>query len=132
MSIFQIGQIVAVLVLSCASFLAFGMQRTAIIISRRAGVSVKVSNLLLPSWFWMVWLLIAAKWGVLLFIAATWSTWIAGSLIALDFIFSAIAPIPHQFYMATFRRRIAHLRTIDPSAAEFTETLLSCSGIEKN
>ena len=109
------------------NFLAFGMQRTTLLISRELGVEPAIAGLLLPKWFPLVWLIILTKWGVLLFIAMYLSFWFALALGIITFVLSIYLPIPWWKYIPFYRRRIEQLRIVDEKVGQELEAMLGAS-----
>jgi len=100
-------------VLFILEFVAFGMQRATLRISRVAGSPPRFGALLLPSWFPIVWLVRLIKWAVLFYIAFTWSWVIAGGLLFANIILLAILPIPYSVYFPLFHSRINKIKASD-------------------
>jgi hypothetical protein len=125
----QIVLIATFVMLFTIKFLAFGMQRATLLISRESGVPPKFSALLLPAWYPAVWLVIAAKWGTLLLIALNWSWWIAGALALVELFLSSILPIPYKAYIPSFRRRVEQHKNSDPALGKALEAMLNSSRI---
>jgi len=111
-------------------FLAFGMQRATLLMSREAGVAPQIGALLLPSWFPIVWLFRLVKWAILCYIAFAWSCVVAGGLLAADFVLSAILPIPYSAYLSAFRSRINGIKASDADAGHALEQMLNSSKIQ--
>ena len=84
----------------------FMMQRSALEISRAAGIDRRDGRKMLPLWYMTVWPVQIAKWGSLIAIALEihWGT--ALVLLALTFILTTIVPIPHQHFIPLFRRKV--------------------------
>jgi len=91
-------------------FLAFGMQRATLLMSREADVPAKIGALLLPSWFPIVWLVRICKWGILITIVFLWSWSVAIGLLVANVILSSILPIPYGIYIPFFRERILQVK----------------------
>ena len=79
-------------------FLALGMRRATLLMSREADVPAKIGAILLPSWFPIVWLVRICKWGILITIVFLWSWSVAIGLLVANVILSSILPIPYGIY----------------------------------
>lgn len=108
-------------------FVAFGMQRAVLLISRETYMPYQVAEALLPTWFPAIWILRVAKWGCLLTIAFTWGWSIAGGLLAAEVVLTAILPIPYGLYTTTFWKRATQIREEDPQAGELLQQILLAS-----
>ena len=108
-------------------FVAFGMQRATLLISREAEMSPQIGKMLLPSWFPIVWIVRICKWSVLIAIAFTWSWGIAIGLLVADVILSSILPIPYSIFIPSFHKRIAQIKQSNVNAGNALETILNGS-----
>ncbi|MER2511511.1 MAG: hypothetical protein ABTQ25_03660 [Nitrosomonas ureae] len=113
-------------------FLAFGMQRATLLVSREADVPAKIGALLLPSWFPIVWLVRICKWGILITIVFLWSWSVAIGLLVANVILSSILPIPYGIYIPFFRERILQIKQIDIEASTALEEILNTSKIHRS
>lgn len=84
----------------------FMMQRSALEISRAAGINLRDGKRMLPLWYVTVWPVQIAKWGSLIAIALEIHWGMALVLLALTFILTAIVPIPHHHFIPLFRRKV--------------------------
>ncbi|MBX3306270.1 MAG: hypothetical protein KF751_09515 [Nitrospira sp.] len=110
-------------------FVAFGMQRATLLMSREADVPPRIGLLLLPSWFPAVWLVRICKWTVLVFIALNWYWVIAMGLLIVDVVLSSILPIPYSAYVPAFRKRAQQIKQLDFEAGTALEEMLNSSKI---
>ena len=129
--ILEISLLVFAIVL-LLELVAFAMQRTTLLISRELNVSPKITELLLPKWFPLVWAVRILKWLVLIYIGYFISIWIAVGLLVLNVILSTFLPIPYQKFVSIFKKRIEELKTIDLEAGEELEQMLEMASIIKN
>lgn len=113
-------------------FLAFGMQRATLLMSREADVPAKIGAILLPSWFPIVWLVRICKWGILITIVFLWSWSVAIGLLVANVILSSILPIPYGIYIPFFRERILQIKQIDTEAGTALEEILNTSKIHRS
>lgn len=111
-------------------FVAFGMQRATLLISREADVPYHVASALLPLWFPATWILRITKWSCLIAIAVMWSLGVAGGLLVAEIILSAILPIPYGVYMPLFWKRVSQIKKENVEAGEFLEQMLGASKIQ--
>lgn len=108
-------------------FIAFGMQRATLLIAREADVPYQFAKALLPTWFPAIWIIRITKWGGLLTITYTWSWGVACGLFVVDFILSAILPIPYSLYTPVFRKRVARIKEENSETGELLERILCAS-----
>jgi hypothetical protein len=93
-------------VCSIFEYVAFGLQRTALLISRQSGMSKEQIYLLLPVWFPLVWLVILVKWAV-----AGLILWKFGWRPVLIIVYtsyllsSVLLPIPYNLYRSYLKNR---------------------------
>ena len=127
----QPAAIILFVVLACVVFLAFGMQRTTLLLSREANAPAGSTALLLPMWFPAVWLPRVGKWALVLYIGTTWSWPLALGVAVADFLLAVFLPIPHRMYVSLFRRRIDQLRSSNPEIAHALDELLRSSSLTK-
>lgn len=110
-------------------FVAFGMQRATLLMSREANVSPQISEMLLPTWFPVVWLVRLLKWIVLFAVAFTWSWGVAIGLLIANTILATFLPIPYSAYISTFRKRISQIKLLDIGTGTKLEEILNGSKI---
>lgn len=121
--------IITFAIIFIVEFVAYGMQRAILEMSREAGLPYQVAAIMLPSWYPAVWILRIAKWAVLIFIAFTWSWIVAGGLLFADFVTSSILPIPYQAYVSSYQKRIDQVKHIDHETGQLLESMLNGSKI---
>jgi len=112
-------------VLWIVKFSLFGMQRTALLISRSACRPYQgVGKLLLPTWYPLTWLVIIGNWCVLFAMAIYWNWIIALVLAIVGFVLSVTTPIPYSLYEIYFRHRAKKMVGHDPETATILFDLL--------
>ena len=117
--------IVTFVVVFIIEFVAYGMQRTVLLMSRESGLPYQIAETILPSWYPAVWLLRIAKWGILIFIVLSWSWIIAVGLLIADVIAPSVLPIPYFLYIPSFRRKLEGIKKIDYQSSQVLEAMLN-------
>lgn len=112
-------------------FLAFGMQRTTLLLAREVDAPSDATAILLPMWFPVVWLPRLAQWALLVYIGSNWSWWLAISLWIASVGLSAFLPIPHKAYFPAFRKRLGQVRLANPETADALQHVLDTSTLTK-
>ena len=106
-------------------FALFGMQRAALLISRKAGIEWRGGGeLLLPRWYPVTWLVIIGQWVLLIAMAIFWDWKFALGLAVGGYLLSVVVPIPYQAYKGIFRRRVKELESEDPEIATQLQQML--------
>ncbi len=119
------------LLLACYAGLAafeavgFCIQRVALELVRTTGVPEEAAaQLLLPSWFPLLWLSRLARWGLLVYIWITWDwRWAVGLWVGF-FLATAVMPIPRGLVAGGLRRRLAKRGAAAPDVAAALEAAL--------
>lgn len=112
-------------VLWIVHFALFGMQRTALLISRGACMPYQgVGELLLPPWYPLTWLVVIGNWCFLFAMAIFWNWIIALGITIGGYILSIIVPIPYPLYKLYFRHRAEKMVVHDPEKAAILFDLL--------
>lgn len=103
----------------------FCIQRVALEVARLTHAPQEiVDQLLLPSWFPLLWVERLARWGLLIYIAVTWDwKWAVGVWLGF-FLATAVMPIPRGFIVGRFRKRLQKRAAAAPDAAAVIESAL--------
>lgn len=110
-------------------FAAFGMQRCLLLLAREKQAPYDFVALLLPTWFPAVWILRIVKWGLLFYTALFWSWLMALGLLLVDFLLSALVPIPYRAYRSILRARAKQIGQVDERAAQELSRILADSKV---
>ncbi|MEO5368518.1 MAG: hypothetical protein H7833_00420 [Magnetococcus sp. DMHC-1] len=113
--------VVIYVVISVIKFYTLGMQRTILLISRKADYPYKIMAILLPTWFPMVWGIIISRWIILCIIAIYWSWLIAAGILIVNFALDVLLPIPYHIYIPIFRKRLIKVKKSDPDVGSLLE-----------